>query len=626
MDYGKVAEGVLQGVGGDDNVASVYHCATRLRFTLKDNAKADKAAVTATPGVITVAEAGGQYQVVIGNEVPEVYAALGKISKAAAGEAAKQPLESGDKPNLFNRFVSMISGIFQPLLWALAGTGLLQAFVVASVTFGWLDAESTTYTILYALSNAFITFLPLAIAITASKYFGAQQFTAMAIAGALVYPSITALNGVEGITFFGIPVTMVGYTSSVIPMIVAVWLQSHVEKFLYAKLHATIRRFLTPMLVVLVFVPFIFLVIGPLSSLVSGWLAGGIGGLFDIAPWLGGAIMGGLWQVFVIFGLHWGFIPLMTLEYQETGSILLSAPLWAAVLAQSAAVAAVAVRTKSQARRSLATPATLSGFLAGITEPAIYGVNLPLKRPFIFGVVGGAVGGAIIALGGVASNNPGALASALSIPALVGHGNFAFAAVGILVAVVLAFLLTVVFFKEPADEKGAPDAATDTADLVVGSPFTGTAVALSEVPDEGFAGGLLGAGAAVNPTAGRAVAPFDAEVVAVFPTGHAIGLRHANGAELLIHIGINTVALGGEHFTTKVAQGQRVAAGDVLVEFDAAAIEAAGYSLASPVIVTSTDAFPTAAPQTTGPIEEGQPLFLALAADATPADSAPAVS
>lgn len=617
-DHAKTAAGVLAGVGGEDNVASVVHCATRLRFVLKDESRADAAALKATPGVITTAQAGGQYQVVIGNEVPEVYAALGKISRLGA-PASADGADEAPKGNLFNRFISMISGIFTPVLWVLAGTGLLKAFLVTAATFGWIDTETTTYVILYALSDAFINFLPLALAITAARYFKAQEFTSLAIAGALVYPSIVALNGVEGITFFGIPVTMVSYVSSVIPIIVAVWLQSHAERFLYAKLHSSIRRFLTPMIIVLVFVPVIFLVIGPLSSYVSGGLAAGIGWVFATVPWLGGAIMGGLWQVFVIFGLHWGFIPVMVAEYAESGFILLSAPLWAAVLAQAAAVAGVWVRAKSSNLKALAAPATLSGFLAGITEPAIYGVNLPLKRPFAFGIVGGVVGGAIIAAGGVASNNPGSLPSLLSIPALVGHGNFVVAAIGIAVAIAIAFLLTVIVgFKEPAEESPAPapEAGNDVAVL---SPVDGTVVPLSETPDAAFADGSLGQGVAIRPRSGAVYAPFDATVVAAFPTGHAFGLRHDDGAELLIHIGVDTVRLGGEHFTAKVTAGQRVKAGDLLVEFDGDAIERAGYDLTTPVIITNGDLYPAVAAAASGPIAHGEPLFTAVSVDAVAA-------
>lgn len=616
MDYAKTAAAVLENVGGESNIQKVVHCATRLRFTVKDHDRIDDKAVRSAAGVITTAEAGGQYQVVIGNDVPEVYAALAKIAKLGVAEASES--EQTPKGNLFNRFIGMISGIFTPVLWALAGTGLLKAFLLSAATFGWISTETTTYTILFSLTDAFIYFIPIALAITAARYFQAQEFTSLAIAGALVYPSIVELSGASGVTFLGIPVVMVSYVSSVIPIIVAVWLQSHAERFLYAKLHSSIRRFVTPMIVVLLFVPAILLVIGPLASYTSGALAGAIGWVFEVAPWLGGALMGGLWQVFVIFGLHWGFVPVILTEYAETGYILLAAPLWAAVLAQAAAAAGVWVRSRDANRKALAAPATLSGFLAGITEPAIYGVNLPLKRPFAFGIVGGVIGGAIIAAGSVASNNPGSLPGLLSVPSLVGNGSFAFALTGIAVAVVVSFLLTVlVGFHEPEEAQAQLDADTVPSgpDATVLSPLDGSVVDLSDVPDPAFSTGGLGQGVAIRPLGDTVYAPFDGEIVAVFPTGHAIGLRSDSGAELLIHVGIDTVKLAGEHFTALVEGNQRVEAGQPLLTFDREAISAAGYDLITPVVVTNGANFPGLSTTASGSVSHGDALFLAIAAD-----------
>ena len=610
MDYSKTAAAVLKGVGGEENVQSLVHCATRLRFVVKDDSKIDKQAVKNAPGVITTAEAGGQYQVVIGNEVPEVFAEIAKIS-GLGGESAASTRRADDAPkaSVFSRFIAMISAIFTPLLWALAGTGLLKAFLAAAVTFAWIDPSTTTYTILAALSDAFINFLPLALAISAAKHFGSNQYTSLAMAGALVYPSIVALNGTPDITFFGIPVTMVSYVSSVIPIIIIVWLQSYAERFLYAKLHSSIRRFVTPMIVVLVLVPLTFLVIGPISNLISTLLADGIGWIFEVVPWLGGALMGGLWQVFVIFGLHWGFIPLFALELQNTGYIYILAPVFAAVLAQAAAVAGVWVRTRNSDLKSLAAPATLSGFLAGVTEPAIYGINLPLKRPFAFGIVGGVVGGALISAGGAASN-AFVLASGLSLPSLFGTGNIVFVVLGLVASVVIPFLLTVIVgFTDPVKETAAIVADND---LVVLSPLDGTAVALSAVPDAAFAGGALGNGLAIVPRAGVLYAPFDALVVAAFPTGHAVGLQHADGAEVLIHIGTDTVKLAGKHFALKVESGQKVRAGDILIEFDIAAITAEGYDLTTPVIVTNGDLYPSIVGMASGPVAHGDTLFTAV--------------
>ncbi|MDT3316569.1 beta-glucoside-specific PTS transporter subunit IIABC [Microbacterium sp. KSW4-11] len=613
MDYSKTAAGVLKGVGGEENVSSLVHCATRLRFVLKDESKADTAAVKATPGVVTVAQAGGQYQVVIGNDVPDVFAEIGKISKLGAASADGATTDA-PKGNLFNRFISMISAIFTPVLWALAGTGLLKAFLAAAVTFGWIATDTSTYAVLNALSDAFINFLPIALSITAARYFKANEWTSLAIAGALVYPTMAGLVGQPGLTFFGIPFTMVSYVSSVIPIIVIVWLQSHAEKVLYRVLPGAVKRFMTPMIVVLLAVPLVFVVIGPISDLLGGGLGKGIGWMFETLPWLGGAIMGGLWQVFVIFGLHWGLVPLFTLEFQTTGQISLVGPVFAAVLAQAAAVAGVWVRARNKNLKSLAAPATLSGFLAGITEPAIYGINLPLKRPFAFGIVGGAIGGAIIAIGGVFAK-AFVVPSGLALPALLGNGNMVFLGIGLLVAIAVPFLLTVIVgFVEPAED-AEPATATAPTDLEVLSPLDGTVVPLSETPDAAFAEGALGDGVAILPRSGALYAPFDATIAAAFPTGHAIGLRHADGAEVLIHIGIDTVKLGGRHFDVKVTTGQQVKAGDLLVEFDGDAIEKAGYDLTTPIVVTNGELYPAITGRTSGPVAHGEPLFTAVSVE-----------
>ena len=614
MDYSKTAAAVLKGVGGEENVSSLVHCATRLRFVVKDDAKVNKAAVRATPGVIATAESGGQYQVVIGNEVPEVFAEIAKISRLADSADSESAAAATNVPkgNLLNRFIAMIAAIFTPLVWVLAGSGLLKALLAMSSTFGWLDSASTTYTLLNAAADSFLNFLPIMLAVTAAKYFKADQFASMAIAGALVYPTITVLAGAPDITFFGIPVTMVSYVSSVLPVIIIVWLQAYLEKFLYAKLHSSVRRFLTPMIVIIVCVPLVFVVIGPISAIISGGLAGAISWIFTTAPWLGGAVMGGMWQVFVIFGLHWGLSPIMIVEYQQTGVTALAAPVFAAVLAQGAAAAGVFVRTRNARLKALAGPAAFSGVLAGITEPAIYGVTLPLKRPFVFGIIGGVIGGAIIAGGAVTSSGM-VVPSLLAIPALLGSGSVWAMILGILAALIIPFLLTVIFgFKDPVDE--AP-AALDSTDLQVLSPLDGTAVPLTEVPDAVFAGGALGQGVAIIPRVGALYAPFDAVVVAAFPTGHAIGLKHADGAEALIHIGIDTVKLGGKHFSLKVEKGQQVKAGDLLVEFDIPAITAAGYDITTPVIITNPRKYPTIGSPASGPVAHGDSLFLAIAED-----------
>lgn len=601
-EYSKLATEIVANVGGEGNVASLVHCATRLRFVLKDESIAKTEAMKSLDGVVTVTQAGGQYQVVIGNEVGEVFDEIGVVAPSL-GHSDGSGASDAPKGNLFDRFIRMISSIFTPFLWALAATGLIKAFIVLAVTLGWLDSSSTTYTILYSIGDAAINFMPIALAFTAARYFKAQEFVSFAIAAALVYPSITALYSAgQPVTFFGIPVVLISYASSVIPIIVAVWVQAVIERWINRWMPKSLKNFVTPMIVLLLVVPATFLVIGPLTTWVSQGLADGIQFVWNLAPWLGGAIMGGLWQVFVLFGLHWGFVPIMQIQYTSLGYISMAAPLFAAVLAQAGAVAGVWVRSKSAKRKQLAAPATISGLLAGITEPAIYGINLPLKRPFIYGIIGGAIGGGLAAAGGAATT-AFVIPSGLAIPAALGHEGFGLFVIGTLAGVVISFLLTVLLgFTEPD---------VDSSEVAVGSPFDGAVIPLGSVNDPAFATGSLGDGVAVIPADGIVQAPAAGEIVAVFPTGHAIGMRTDGGLEILVHVGLNTVQAGGDHFTTKVAKGQRVAQGDILVEFDREALAAAGYDLTSPVIVTNAAEFPGIAVQASGPVTAGAPLFTA---------------
>ncbi|MGB7964396.1 MAG: beta-glucoside-specific PTS transporter subunit IIABC [Propionicimonas sp.] len=597
VDYRTLAGDILEKVGGEANVASLAHCATRLRFKLKDVAKADKQAVERLPGVITVMEAGGQFQVVIGNNVPIVYAEIGQISKLTGDDAPGS--EAGEQGSLLNRFIAMISSIFLPSLWPLAGAGLLKALLAMATTFGWLDATSTTYTILNAAGDGLFTFLPIFLAVNAAKRFKTNQFTSMAIAAALCYPAITALAASpDPVTFFGIPVVMVTYTSSVIPIIVAVWLQSFLENWLNKVLPAWLRNFTTPLLVLLIMVPLTLITVGPVTSFAAAGISNGIAWLFTAVPWLAGALMGGFWQVFVLFGLHWGFVPFMVNDYATIGYSLMAGPLPAAVLAQAGAALAVMIKTKNTDMKELAGPSALSGFVAGITEPAIYGVTLRLKKPFYYGIAGGAVGGAIAAAGGSASS-AFVFPSLLGLSAYMQHGNFTLQLIGTGVAIAIAMALTLVLGfddipnEEPKSEALIPAAPGATE---VGAPVTGQIVALSDVADKVFASEALGKGIGIIPEHGQVYAPFAGTVLTAFPTGHAFGIKSADGVEALIHIGIDTVQLEGKGFTAAVSQGQAVEAGDLLATVDLAAVTEAGYDPTTILVITNTAQFAAVLP------------------------------
>jgi PTS system beta-glucosides-specific IIC component len=623
--YDALAQDILRGVGGEHNVASVTHCATRLRFQLKDRDKADRAAVEATKGVITVVESGGQFQVVIGNTVNNVYESIANSTSISTSA------EGGAGGGFLGKAIDLITSIFTPFLWVLAGTGLIKAFLAVAVKIWPAFASSGAYAILFSAADAVFQFLPILLAITAAKKFKANVYTSVAIAGALIYSStIAVIPGPDGVTttlsgfaaaggeltFFGIPVVMISYLSGVIPTILAVYAQSKVEQVLERGIPEAFRNFVVPMLTIMVVVPLTFIVIGPIADWVGTAMSDAINSVWNVSPAVGGAIMGAFWQVFVIFGIHWGFVPVIVQDLSVNGYSLIAGPLFAAVLAQSGAAAAVWLRTRNKELKEVAGPATISAFLAGITEPAIYGVTLRLKKPFIYACIGGAIGGAIIGFAGSAPVGfvlPGAITMTAAID---GPGNFALFVIGVAVAIAIAFVLTLVLgFKDIPETQHAAGVdspvelgAVASEAAAVTAPVAGTIVPLAAVPDKVFASGAMGQGLAVLPSEGKVYSPVTGTLSAQMP--HAYGITADNGMEVLIHVGIDTVNLKGQHFSPQVTQGQRVTAGDLLVEVDLAAVKAAGFNPMTIMVVTNSANY-----QAVVPIAEGEVRARELALD-----------
>lgn len=621
----QIARSVLKEVGGGGNVAAVTSCFTRLRFVLRDDAKVDTPALEKTDGVLSVVRAGGQVQVVMGNDVLAVRQAVESLLPAPAAEEA-QPTSTpeGASGNLFDRFVALVSSLFQPFLWVLAGTGLLKALIIVLGVAGWLQPTDTTYIILNAGADSLFYFLPMFLAFTAGKRFGANQFVSLALAGGLVYPSIVTLaGGADPVTFLGIPVVMATYTSSVVPIIVIVWVQSHLERWLKKLLPSAAGNFLSPALVVLILFPLSLMTIGPATTYLSNAIAAGVSWLYTASPAIGGFLVGAIAQVLVIFGLHWALIAVIINDYATQGHSFVVIPFYAAVAAQTGAAFAVFLRTRDAKLKQVAGPASLSGFLAGITEPILYGVNLPLRRPFIIGLVCGGLGGAVSGLAGVASK-AFAVPSLITMPIALGTGNFPLFVIGVVGAMVLAFVLTLLFgVKKAAPANAAttpvpagaspvpgPTAAATTSagrTTLVLAPVAGATMPVESMPDKVFASGALGRGVSIEPTEGRVVAPVAGEIKACLP--HAYGIRTDTGVEVLVHIGIDTVRLKGEHFTSAVAAGDRVAPGDLLATVDLEAVRAAGYDLATAVVVTNSARLPLVEPVAAGVVSAGDPVI-----------------
>ncbi|OON41099.1 PTS beta-glucoside transporter subunit IIABC [Izhakiella australiensis] len=626
MKYQKLAEDIASRVGGSKNIISLVHCATRLRFKLKDNAKADAEGLKANPDVIMVVESGGQFQVVIGNHVSDVFRAV--LSVANISEEASTSAENvGEKSSLFNRFIDIISAIFTPFLGVMAGCGIMKGLLALAVACNWLDSESGTYTIWYAASDALFYFFPIALGYTAGKKFGGNPFITMAIGGALVHPLIMGALKLEDTGggaehFLGIPVTFINYSTSVIPIIFAAWMSCWLEKWSNRWFPDAVKNFFTPCVCISITVPFTFLLIGPAATWLSQGLAHSYQYFYSVAPWLAGGIMGAIWQVCVIFGLHWGLVPLMINNITVFGSDSMVPLLLPAVMGQVGAALGVFLRSRDTRLKSLAGSSVTAGIF-GITEPAVYGVTLPLRRPFIFGCIAGAIGGATVGLFDTRVYSFGLInvfTLAQVIPPQGVNWTVWGAAIGTALSLIISCMLTIIAgmprgesTKTASADKAAeadnkPQACIipEPMDYYVLAPMSGKIVPLDEVPDPTFASGLLGQGCGIVPSEGKVFAPFAAEVASLFKTKHAIGLQSDDDVELLIHVGIDTVKLDGQHFTAHVQPGDRVQAGDLLVEFDIPAIRAAGYDLSTPIVISNHEDFSAVTSASAGHIDAGQ--------------------
>ncbi|EHD21096.1 MULTISPECIES: PTS beta-glucoside transporter subunit IIABC [Brenneria] len=623
MKYKTLAGEILEGVGGSSNVNSVLHCATRLRFKLKDRKKADITALKNNPGIIMVVESGGQFQVVIGNHVNEVYNDFLNVSGITDCSASDND-DGQSKENLFSRFIDIIAGIFTPLMGIMAASGILKGFLALSLACNWLTENSGTYKILFSASDSLFYFLPIILGYTAGKKFGGNTFVTMTIGGALVHPTmLAAFNAMSAADyqpqhFLGIPITFINYASSVIPIIFASWVSCRLEKPLNAILHANIRNFFTPALCLLITVPLTFLLIGPIATWLSQQLANGYQLIYGASPTIAGAFMGAMWQVCVIFGLHWGFVPLMINNFSALGHDTLMPLLLPAVLAQAGAALGVFLRTRDMKLKGIAGSAFSAGIF-GITEPAVYGVTLPLRRPFFFGCIGGAIGASIIGYFHTTQYSfglPSIFTFTQLIPATGIDVSVWAGIIGTAIAFIFATTASWLFGIKSAPEAEIP-AASDTTrkgtaltrQQSVGSPIAGESLPLEQVGDQTFASGLLGKGIAIKPQSGRVVSPVNGTVASLFKTNHAIGLESDEGTEILIHVGIDTVKLNGQHFTAHVKTGDAVKQGDLLVEFDYQAIEAAGYDITTPVIITNSDDYIDVLPAAQGAVSEQAPLL-----------------
>lgn len=611
MNTKVLAENILRLVGGESNVASLVHCATRLRFKIIDNSKVNQPELEAQDGVITVVKGSGQLQVVIGNRVPDVFRAIGAISGLLDETKTKQaPAEQQNSASLLGRLIDLVSGIFTPLLGAMAAAGVLKGALAIVLAAGWMTNKETTYIILHAASDSLFYFLPMLLAITSARKFETNVFVAVSVAGALIYPSIQQLfTSPDPVTFFGLPVMMMKYTGTVIPIIFSVWLMSILERFFNRHIHDSVRNILTPFFLLTLMVPLTLMTIGPVGVSVSEAVASLFVNIYSFNPIIASALMAAAWQVLVIFGVHWGFVTVFINDISVMGHSYLKAASSPSVFAQSGALLAVMLRTKDKKLKALAGSSFIAS-LFGITEPGVYGVTLKLKKPFICAVIAAGFGGAIAGYAKSSAISMG-MPGLLTLPIFYGEGFIGFI-IGCIVAFAASLVLTlVVGFDDPVQSvpQATPSAptpgkkqnetaktavkahTTSMANEQIAAPISGTVIPLTEVDDKVFSSGIVGQGFAIVPDEGRVYSPVAGHIASTFASGHAIGISSTGGAEILIHVGINTVQLEGQYFQMQVKEGDVVQKGQLLLTFDLEEIKKAGYDPVTPVIVTNSEAW-----------------------------------
>nr|WP_300886401.1 beta-glucoside-specific PTS transporter subunit IIABC [uncultured Schaedlerella sp.] len=602
MKYAEEAKQILALVGGDKNVNSLVHCATRLRFELKDERKADKEALKKLSYVLQVVVSGGQYQVVIGPAVHDYYEAILAAGKIGGGSGSSKT-QDGKKQNVMNRMMKVISGAFSPLIPALAGAGMVKALLTLFTEFGVMGYEDSTYLILSAAGNAVFYFLPIFLGSTLSKQFGANPYVGGMIGAALLEPNFMGLLEAEGVNFLGVPVTPINYSATIFPIFIAVIVYSLLEKGLKKIIKQELQLFLVPMISVMLMVPFTVILFGPFGTTVGNGVSNVVVALFNFNSLIAGLILGAAYPFLTMLGLHWGFTPVTLQNLEMFGGDVLEGAAVCAVFAQIGIAVGAYLKGKKHSKiREVAGPTIITGICAGVTEPILYGIVMNYKRLMAVVAIAGGIGGAING------------AFHVTCDAYVFHNIFALAMrtyspfggylIGIAAAMAVGIVLTYfwgITSNDMADfepEEKMQPAQAEAAEseragesLEICSPLTGEVIKLEDVPDEVFASGVAGKGLAVKPFVGEVKAPCDGVISVLFPSGHAIGIAADDGTERLIHIGLNTVMLEGKGFETLVKQGDEVREGQLLLKFDMDYIEKQGCSLISPVLVTNAEEY-----------------------------------
>lgn len=595
--YEALASEIIKKVGGKENVNDVYHCQTRLRFKLADEEKADDKSLEETDGVAKVIRNAGVYQVVIGTHVADVFEEVEKLVDTGKAKGTQEAAE--EKQNVFERIIDFVAGVFQPVIPALSGAGMVKALLALLVVANVISSQSQTYYLLNLFADGVFYFLPMILAFTCAQKLKCNPILAAGIAAMMLHPNWTTLVAAnEAVHFFDIiPFTLANYGSSVIPIILIIFVQSFVEKQLKKWIPKAVELVFVPMFTFLIMGTLAFSILGPIGAVLGNYLGVFFTFLSESAAWAPAVLVGSLLPVMVMFGLHNGVAPLGVMQMANLGYDSIFGPgCVCSNMAQAAATTVVALRTKNKKTRQIAASGAITAYM-GITEPALYGVSLPKKYPLVAAMIGGGLGGLYA---GLTQTHRFATGSS-GLPAVflyLGDDTTKFFVniiIAILISIVSSAVLTLVlsfkFEKEDVEEfrQGVEEKETEVA-AAFGfvSPVKGKVLPLAEAADEAFASGALGQGVMIEPEDGVVRAPFDAKVAALFPTNHAIGLVSDSGAEVMIHVGIDTVQLEGKYFEAFTTQESRVKAGDILIQFDMEAIQAAGYKTQTMVVVTNS--------------------------------------
>ena len=620
LDYAETSKKIVEAVGGAGNISSATNCMTRLRLVLKDESKANDSKVEAIKGVKGVMKQGGQYQIIIGNEVSNLFKEFKKLGNW--GEDGGAPAKATGNP--VQRLFGFVSGCMTPMLPAMLGAGMLKVVLTLLTTFAGMSSESSTYILLFAFADAFFTFLPIFMGVTIAKKMGGSPMLFMSVGAALCYPNLISLMGgslgelgvflgMPCTYLFGIPVICATYTSSVLPMLLMAPVMKWAEDFADRVSPNVLKSFLKPLLFIIICIPCSLYVLGPLGNVIGNLMSNVFVAMYNAAPWLTVGVLSAIMPFIVMTGMHYALVPLMFNNLATIGyDVIVAVTMFCSNIAQGGATFGVALKTKDEDTRSEGIACGISACVAGVTEPAMYGINLRFMKPMIGAVIAAGISGLFCGLTGVRGYVAGGSPSFLSLITFIGGDNpmrgVIFGAIGGVMSVLIAAVISFILYKDPEKAptaSGGSEASAQPAlsDAVITSPLSGEAKALTDIEDAVFSTETLGKGIAIEPSVGEVHAPCDGVISTFFDTGHAFGLAADSGLELLVHVGMDTIKLGGKGFEPQVKEGDRVKKGQLLLKFDIDYIKSQGLPVTTPVVVSNTDDYAAVTALATGKVD-----------------------